>query len=329
MKSMIIEHRAILGSCAALLLACRVMFAAAPARAAEGDKQEKANRGIEISVLDAKDKTPIGRFRVLAGVPAGSVTSEEFKRRTGRDAVNWQPHTVRVGKDGSYVWPTEPGYQEMTLRVEADGYLPQMSGSIKRFGAPARLEFLLVEDAGIAGIVLEPRGVPAVAATVAVALAQRDAVIENGRIRGEADPPAERESDRWRRPTMVKTGLDGRFLLPTETDPAAAVLIVHESGVREMPIDEFQRQPHQTLLPRGSSRWPDTVEGQAWSRRDGDAERVPRRVRLPRNDRLKRPDQNRRRRTIRVRQGPAGSRADFAADRGGAGGRGENSKRGF
>ena len=49
--------------------------------------------------------------------------------------------------------------------------------------------------------------------------------------------PAE-PSDRWRRPLLVKTDDEGRFKLPTEPGPAA-VLVLHDSGVKELSYDQF------------------------------------------------------------------------------------------
>ncbi len=110
----------------------------------------------------------------------------------------------------------------------------------------------------MAGRVLSPDGKPAAGATVVLALPQKDAVLDNGKLRGEGEPPAEKPGDRWRRPTMVKTDAEGRFKLPTEFEPAA-VLIVHESGVREMPYEAFQKSPEVNARSLGQHRRPRAV----------------------------------------------------------------------
>jgi hypothetical protein len=244
-----------------------ILFAAAVLSCMSAPQAWAAD-AIVISVLDAKDRKPIGQFRILAGVPAGSV-SEEFTKRTGAEVVNWQPHTVRVGQDGRFEWPTARGYPQMALRVEADGYRPERSAWIKRANMPREVEFLLVADPGTAGRVFAPDGTPAADATIALALPQKDAVIEHGRIRGELAPLPEKESNRWRRPTIVKSDGEGRFIVPTETDPASAVLVVHDTGVRELPALEFQKRPQTTLLPWGR------IEGQVlWKDKPGAEEQV-------------------------------------------------------
>ena len=86
---------------------------------------EARTTGIRISVLNAKGDRGIPEFRVIAGVSSGGVASE-FEKRTGQTVINWQPHTCRIGKEGDYVWPLAKAYAEMALRVEADGYQPQV-----------------------------------------------------------------------------------------------------------------------------------------------------------------------------------------------------------
>ena len=111
------------------------------------------------------------------------MSAEEFEKRTGRTVINWQPHTCGIGKDGDYVWPLAKAYDEMAIRVEADGYQPQIFTGIKKANGAQHIVFLLTEDKGVAGRVLTPDGKPAAGATVAVALAQKDIVWEDGAAR--------------------------------------------------------------------------------------------------------------------------------------------------
>ncbi len=201
-------------------------------------------KGIHLSVMNAKRDRPIPEFRVLAGVR--SSVSQEFEKRTGSDVVVWQPHTLRLGKDGDFIWPLERAYDEMAIRVEADGLVPQTSAWIKKSDGPKHLVFMLAEDPGIKGRVLQPDGKPAAGATIALGLVQRDIRLENGRIWGSDKPRPDHPSDRWRLPTIVKTDAEGRFQLPTETS-VAAVLVVHDSGVRELAYSDFKKSPELTL----------------------------------------------------------------------------------
>lgn len=210
-------------------------------RSPTAEEIEARASGIRISVLNSKGDKGIAEFRVIAGVPSNGI-ADEYEKRTGRTVVNWQPHTLRIGKDGDYVWPLAKAYDVMAIRVEADGYQPSVWPWAKKADGVQHIIFQLTEDHGIVGRVLTPGGKPAAGATVALALPQKEAVLEGDKLRGEGEPPPEKPGDRWRRPTMVKTDADGRFTLPTEFEPAA-VLVVHELGVRELTYDDWKKSP--------------------------------------------------------------------------------------
>ena len=201
--------------------------------------------GIRVTVLDATGRNPIKEFQVIAGVRshAGGWKAKEV--------VNWQPHTLRQGRDGGLVWLLNRAYDEMALRVEADGYAPQVLAWLRKSQGPQDVVFELVADKGTTGRALTPDGNPAAGATVALAMVQRDAVIDNGVLWHTDKPAPERPSDRWRWPRLVQADAQGRFQLPPESDPTAAVLIVHESGVRELALADFKQQPELALQPWG------------------------------------------------------------------------------
>ena len=223
--------------------------------------------GIAISVMNASGDRGIPEFRVIAGVSSGSA-SREFEQRTGRPVINWQPHTCRIGKDGGYIWPLAKAYDEMALRAEADGYQPQVMTGIKKAKGPQHIVFMLAEDKGVAGRVLTPEGMPAAGATVALSLPHQEIVWEEGRLRGADEPLPEKPGDRWRRPRFLKTDAEGRFRLPTESEPAA-VLVVHDSGVREIAYDAWKKSPEVRLQRWGS------IAGQVlWQDKPGASEDV-------------------------------------------------------
>lgn len=231
------------------------------------EEMESRTKGIRLSVLNAKGDRGIPEFRVIAGLSSGGVSSE-FEKRTGKTVVSWQPHTCRIGKEGDYVWPLDQAYPEMALRVEADGYQPQVMTGVKKANGVQHIVFLLAEDKGVAGRALKPDGKPAAGATVALALPQQEIVWEGGTLRGADAPMPEQPGDRWRRPRLVKTDAEGRFRLPTEFDPAA-VLVIHESGVLEMAYDAWHKSPEVTLQKWGS------IAGQVlWQDKPGADEEV-------------------------------------------------------
>jgi hypothetical protein len=197
-----------------------------------------------ITATGPNGESPL-EFLILAGVPAGSV-SAKFEKRTGQTVVNWQPHTARVAKGGQYHWSREKGYDVMYLRIEAEGYQPQIAGPIKKADGPRLIEFQLDTERYVSGRILTPDKQPAAGATVALALVQKDAVVEDGRLRGADDPRPEKPAERWRRPLVVETDRDGRFKLPSEPGPAA-VLILHDTGVKEVAYDQFRESPEVVL----------------------------------------------------------------------------------
>src|SRR5204862_5631378 len=74
--------------------------------------------------------------------------------------------------------------------------------------------------------------------------------------------------DRWRLPLVVQSGAEGSFRLPTETEPAA-LLVVHDTGVRELAYDAWRKSPEIRLEPWGR------IDGQVlWQDKAGALEEV-------------------------------------------------------
>lgn len=232
------------------------VLAAAPARSSKARPTS-----IQLTVLDAEGR-PVPEFHVVAGVKSS------VSPRRDPEIVNWQPHTLRTGQGGTLDWPMAKAYDPMALRVEADGFAPQTFAWLNR-KEPHDLEFRLQPDPGLAGLVLGPDGQPAANATVALAMVQRDAVIEEGRLRHAGQTPPARLADRWRWPRMATTDAGGRFQLPAENDPTAALLVVHEKGVRELSLADFQRGADGLGQPGSPMR---QVKLQAWGRVEGRAQ---------------------------------------------------------
>jgi beta-lactamase regulating signal transducer with metallopeptidase domain/biopolymer transport protein ExbD len=230
----------------------------------EAEPQEE---GIRLSVRDAATGERLKSFRVVAGVP--SSVSMDFERTKGAPVAAWQGHTIRAGADGWMFWPTARAYDEMMLRVEADGYIPGHTAWLKKGNRPADIGLTLNRDAGIQGRAILPNGKPAAEAIIALATAMRDAVLENGKLRHFDGPPGASMRDQWQRPVFIVADQAGAFRLPTEIDPTAAVLITHEGGVREMSFEQIRKQPEVSLLGWGR------VEGRVqWGTRTGENEVV-------------------------------------------------------
>ncbi len=217
--------------------------------------------GLVLFIVDAQTNEPIGRFQVIAGVPSG--VSPAFEEAKGVTVSNWQSHTLRDGRDGEFTWPADKGYAEMALRIEADGYVPQVIDGLAK-GAKEILHLALQRDPGIEGSVQTPgHKRPAHDATVVLAMIRR-----NAQLVGTTFPELQRNEgktprDLWDRPRVVTPDENGRFTLPTEIDPTAVVLILHGDGVYEKPYAEWRKAPDVTLEPwgriHGKVQWGDKV----------------------------------------------------------------------
>jgi hypothetical protein len=221
------------------------------------------NAGIAIAVVDAVTKEPISRFRILAGIKSSGGAAERLKGKSDEpEPANWQPDTLTVGENGAGFYSRDECYDETMFRVEADGYEPQTTHWIGRPDRAMVVVLRLVADTGVGGRIFQPDGQPAAGATVAIAMpGKRQVRVEDGQIRDARDPKSTDESDRWRRPTLVRTDAEGRFRLPAETDPRAVALVVHESGTVDMNFADFRQQAEITLRPwgriEGRVRWQD------------------------------------------------------------------------
>ena len=222
---------------------------------------EARKTSLSLTVRDADGRKVVPEFRVIAGVRS--------QAGDGKDVVNWQPHTLRIGTNGGMLWPLDKAYEEMALRVEADGCVPQVFQWIEKTKGPQDLFFQLSEDKGTHAQILTPEGQPAAGATVALAMVQRDAVIEGGKLRHEGESLPEKAADRWRLPRLIQVDAGGGVMLPAESDPTAAVLVVHLSGVLEMSLTEFKKSQVVKLQPWGR------IEGKVqWGDKAGAGEKV-------------------------------------------------------
>ena len=187
---------------------------------------------IDGAIIDSETGDAVRTFRVLPGV--------RYNRgRAGRESVTvWQPHMIREMQNGKFEWPRTRGFDEMRFRIEADGYRPATTTWLGKGGPHLRMKVHMRPDAGITGVVFAPNGQPAVNATLAVGLPNRGVRLDGCQVVGWDSKPG-RLSDQWRLPSCVQTDPEGRFVLPYETDAAAILCVVHESGYFEMMFTDF------------------------------------------------------------------------------------------
>lgn len=212
---------------------------------------EDAPPEVQIRVVDAETGAAIPTFRFLRGSPVGNVSGEEFLKHNDVEVANWQPHLIEIGKDGKHVWPLSRAWDKTAVRIEADGYIPEIHTWVIRDEGSQEIEFRLKKDPGIEATVLLPNGKPASNALVSVALIQREVHIVGTRIKNAGEPMPKSLRDRWQRPPITETDSNGRCRLSTETDPAAMVVAVHPDGICEMPWADFEKAKVLTLRKWG------------------------------------------------------------------------------
>lgn len=203
-----------------------------PVAASPTTSRSPSETMLHVTVRDRSTSLPVSQFHVTAGADPAVREPKNF-------IVNWGWHTVRTGRDGKIDCPIV--YDPMALRIEAEGYEPASTSWFFRKDGSRDISIALSREQGISGRVLTPDGAPASSATLALAMIQRDArLTSGGRLIGVSDPLPQRLSDRLRRPQFVQTDEQGRFHVPHLNDATAAVLIIHDSGAREMAFTDFE-----------------------------------------------------------------------------------------
>jgi len=184
------------------------------------------------SVVDAETGRPIDAFTLLIG----DETKDELHR--------WNRDLAYHRHDGRYeAVLVMPKPEVRSLRVEADGYLPAVSREFRSTEGLQTYDFKLTRgslpaDPALSGIIRLPDGSPAEGATVTLATKSYPVYLKDGR-----------DENPQRHPTL-KTGPEGRFAFPRQTDPAM-ILVEHEQGYARLPQEDLDSSHVVTLRPWG------------------------------------------------------------------------------
>ncbi len=158
-------------------------------------------------VTDADTGRPITAFTLVPGYTWENVPNVWWRNERASE-LSGLSYDVHLS--------TEAGLG--VIRIEADGYLPEISRSLKDDEEDAVVHFALHRGSGVSGIVRLPDGSPLAGAEVLVATPARPLRLNNGR-------PQVGLSDQ----RVVKTRADGRFnLAPSE--PPYTIVVVHDRG---------------------------------------------------------------------------------------------------
>ncbi len=213
-------------------------------------------------VVDAQTKEPIDEFDVSRGM-VRTVDSREMVTWGYRPAwferVVYSDHpgeSFMVGSvglyapdsgasedsqgpeftDGKYrVEFSEPG-QVWKIRIEAAGYQPVLSRSVRSDEEEVTIDFELQAGQPVAGVVRLPDGKPAVGAEVVLCVQSGQKQFINGR-RGD-----------WPEAVKWKTDAEGRFSLSPQAEPYSLV-VLDSQGFAEVEQQELAASGQITLRP--------------------------------------------------------------------------------
>lgn len=207
-------------------------------------------------VTDAKTKELIPEFKVFNGF-----------RFPGQKRIHWNTHETRIGHAGAFERNfTDVQGDHVLIKIEAEGYAPNISDEISLSKSSAELEFALEEATeetgqGIFGQVQNEQGQPVHGATVALALKNQSPYIQNGSLSSGSNcvSATTNEQGRFILPPITEEMLEDSWGGNPESDkenPDFKLFVLHPSGFAQIDKEEFAKSEN-------------TVSLQKWARVEG------------------------------------------------------------
>lgn len=179
------------------------------------------------SVVDAKTKEPIKRFRVIPGL----------RNSDPRIRMNWIPRDSYEASDGKYRIRLTDDYPAHLVRIEAEGYQVAISRDIMTDEGKVDFDFELQPADDIAATILTAAGEPAAHAKMALGVTGSQISIQNGDI-----------NERSTYATRLDADARGRFSIPARDEPFQLV-IMHSSGFAHLKSTDGPTPGRITLTP--------------------------------------------------------------------------------
>ncbi|MDB6030684.1 MAG: hypothetical protein JWM16_1022 [Verrucomicrobiales bacterium] len=185
--------------------------------------------GIYGKVYDADTKKPIENFTVIPG--------RKYSQTEQR--IRWERYESTRGADGEYSIRMEQYYfqPEARIKVEAFGYLPQVSAGFTSQGSYTN-DFALIRAKGIEGLVQAADGTPLGNATVMLVEKDEYAYMDS--------PGSFRQSSSGG--DFTRTDSKGHFEFSPKLEPDA-ILVTHEKGFAEVMIRQLPKDGKITVEP--------------------------------------------------------------------------------
>ena len=175
-------------------------------------------RKFDVTVLDAQ-----------SGASVPEITAKFGSIFPGRKDVYWMDYSGAGGRDGklhlTYGEPNDP----LFLKVEAVGYQPWISQALPKNLTSRSFVVMLAPGVGPSGQIVTPKNEPAQNAEIHVVTAS-----QGMQFSGSFDPHGGIQH--------VKADKEGKFQLQSLDNPDEATLlvIVHDSGYLELPLDQLK-----------------------------------------------------------------------------------------
>jgi len=176
-------------------------------------------------VVDFDTRAPIAAFHVIPGV-------------LHVDHYDWNQALATSGQNGAYAVALPQRDLPHVLRVEADGYYPEMSRTFLDGEQDAVADFALKRGAPISGTVQGPDGNPVRNAQAALCLENQTTVLAGTRF---ANVQAGNISE---------TDAQGNFLFQPQLG-VKRIVVAHEQGYAEVSWDDFEQSKVIRLNPWG------------------------------------------------------------------------------
>ena len=216
-------------------------FESLPAQPLPADERERAIKLRKIltvsgQVTDAVTGQPLVNFSVVPGKVHG-------------DHYHWD-RTLARNANGRFSVALPGAGQPRAVKIEADGYYPEVSRSFREEEEDAALDFALEKGEKLRGMVNNSKGHAVAAASVAFVGAAKTVIL--GRAKFEEHGPTD----------IQETDGAGRFLFQPRRD-GETLIAVHESeGFAEIAVPELRSSPVIALRPWGRLEGTLLIHGQ-------------------------------------------------------------------
>lgn len=199
-----------------------------PLLGAEAVKDRIGDIHVTGTVKDADTGEPLKKFTVTEGRAEQHLT----------DTFQWFAARQTEVKDGAIDLFLTKGRSAPAIMVEAEGYLPAISGAIT--GTETNITFALKKGSGPSGIVLKPDGEPAAGVKVYLADMRNGVYVQDNNMKVQ---------DRIYQGTRTTTTDEqGRFAFRPYADDYA-ILVLEDAGFAQVTVENLKDKPEVKLQP--------------------------------------------------------------------------------